>query len=119
MEKIIEKISKYLNSNEVNLFTELYEKKMQEYKNLEIYEGYKYTDYLYSVLYRLSELNVSATSLYTTLLVKTKAIIYEEVTELYGEDTATMLKALKKIDDVKAKTNNEIDNDCSGFIDFL
>ena len=27
MEKIIEKISKYLNSNEVNLFTELYEKK--------------------------------------------------------------------------------------------
>lgn len=111
MEKILEKLNKYLNKAEIDLFTELYNQKIKEYENLTIYEDYKYTNYLYNVIYRLAELNVSACSLYTTLLVKTKVIVYEEITEKYGEDTATMLKALKKIDDVKAKTNNEIDNE--------
>ena len=111
MEKILDKLSKYLSDKEINLFTELYNNKIKEYEKLEIYEGYKYNDYLYNVLHRLAELNVSACSLYTTLLVKTKVIIDEEIIEKYGEDTSTMLKALKKIDDVKAKTNNEIDND--------
>ena len=70
--------------------------KIKEYEHLEIYEGYKYLDYLYNVLYRLSELNVSASSLYTTLLVRTKVIVEQEVKDTYGEDTYTMLKALKK-----------------------
>ena len=47
MEKIIEKLSKYMNSTQIDLFTKLYEEKTKEYEHLEIYEGYKYNKYLY------------------------------------------------------------------------
>ena len=99
MEKIIEKLSKYMNSTQIDLFTKLYEEKIKEYEHLEIYDGYKYNKYLYDVLNRLCELNVNACSLYTTLLVKSEITNYQEIEDLYGEDTSTMLKALKKIED--------------------
>ena len=111
MERIVELIKKYLTDKEVELFSNLYENQFKEYASLNIYDGYKYTDYLNNVLYRLAELHVSSTSLYTTLLIRAKNLNYEDISLKYGEDTETMLKALVKIDDVKAKTNNEIDND--------
>jgi len=110
MEKIIEIISTYLTKDEVDLFIKLYNEKQKEYSSFDIYEGYKFNEYLDTVLLRLAELQVSAYSLYTTMLVKTKDPNYVEIENTYGLDTKEMLQALVKIDDVKVKTNNEIDN---------
>jgi len=111
MSKIFELVSKYLNNTEYELFVKTYNDKYKEYENLEVYKGYKLTDYLDSVLLRLAEFKVNASSLYVAILVKSKIIDFNEIQEMYGKDARTMLEALAKIDVVKEKTNNDIDND--------
>lgn len=111
MNNVLEAVGKYLSSDELALFTKTYNEKYKEYEKMEIYPGYKLTTYLDNVLLRLSEFKVSATSLYVALLVKSKNNDLTEVEETYGNHTKSMLEALAKIDGVKEKTNNDIDND--------
>lgn len=111
MNNIVDVISKYLSKGELDLFIRTYEEKCKEYEGLEIYKGYKLIDYLNDVLLRLAEFRVSASSLYVALLVKSQNLDFDEIERVYGQDTRTMLEALVKIDGVKKKTNNDIDND--------
>lgn len=111
MKKLLEILSEYLSTNEIELFKKTYTEKYEEYNNLEIYTGYKLTDYLNNILTRLAEFKVDATSLYVTLLIKSKNNDLSAIEEIYGSETRSMLETLAKIDGVKEKTNNDIDND--------
>ena len=111
MEKVLDAVKGYLTQDELSLFIETYKEKYQEYKNKEIYKGYPLTEYLDNVLLRLAQFNVDTTSLYVALLVKSQYNNLEEISSKYGEETKIMLEALAKIDRVKEKTHNDIDND--------
>ena len=68
MSKVLEIVKEYLTDEELSLFTNLYQEKMKEYSNEEVYKGYKLCDYLDAILYRLAEFHVNASSLYLPLL---------------------------------------------------
>ena len=111
MSNVIKAVSEYLSNEELTLFEKTYQDKYHEYKGLEIYPGYKLTDYIDNIILRLSEFKVAPESLYVALLVKSKKNDLKQIEEIYGNDTKIMLEALAKIDGVKEKTNNDIDND--------
>ena len=111
MSKVIEIVKEYLDKEELDLFTKLYQEKIKEYENIEVYNGYKLTEYLDAILIRLAEFNVNASSLYVAMLVKSSNLDFSYIEQTYGNDTKTMLDALVKIDGVKEKTHNDIDND--------
>ena len=111
MKNVFDTIQEYVTKDEYELFIKTYQEKYQEYTNIEAYKGYKLTDYLDNVLLRLTEFKVDIVSLYVALLIKSSNNDLTKIEELYGQETKIMLEALAKIDRVKEKTNNDIDND--------
>ena len=111
MNTILEVIKEYLSEQELSLFEKTYNEKIKEYQGKEIFKGYKLVDYLNDILTRLAKFKVNASSLYVAMLVKSEKNDFDYIEETYGSDTRSMLEALSKIDRVKEKTNNDIDND--------
>lgn len=111
MNKVIEKAKEYLSNDELELFSNTYANISKEYSNKDVYPGYSYTEYMDNVLTRLIEFEVQPNTLNITLLSKSDNLDFNKIEEIYGSDARTMLEALIKIDGVKEKTNNDIDND--------
>lgn len=109
-EKIINNLKTYLNEKEINEFSECYKKYTKTYENKLYLEKINTLEYIDNVLFTLSQYNVALPSLISCILLKINNINYDEISKLYGNDVSVMLEALVKIDNVKEKTNYEIDN---------
>jgi len=109
-DKIIDNLNKFLNDNEIKVFNSCYEKVSKIYENKMYLDKINVLEYINNVLLTLSQYEVALPSLLACLLLKVENISYEEVKKEYGEDVGAMLEALVKIDNVKEKTNYEIDN---------
>ncbi len=110
-EQIIENLHKYLDENEIQIFEKCYKEATKEYKNKVFLEKINTLEYINNVLFSLTKYEVELSSLLACVLSKTDNINYSYITREYGEDTSTMLESLVKIDNVKEKTNYEIDNE--------
>jgi len=110
-EQIIENLKKYLNEEEIKVFEECYKTSTKEYENKLFLDKINTLEYINNVILSLSKYEVVLQSLLACLLLKTDNINYSYVSRTYGSDTSTMLEALVKIDNVKEKTNYEIDNE--------
>ena len=110
-DKIIESLRMYLNEEEIKIFEKCYKDTTKEYENKIYLEKIDTLEYIDNVLVSLAKYQVGLQSLLACLLLKTDNINYSYISREYGNDTALMLEALVKIDDVKEKTNYEIDNE--------
>lgn len=110
-EKIIEQLKLYLNENEIDIFNKCYNTYMKEYSNKKFLDKINLAEYINNVIYALAKYEVSVQSLLVCLLLKKDSINYASIKKEYGNDVATMLESLTKIDNVKEKTNYEIDNE--------
>lgn len=109
-EQIIEKLKEYLSEEEISVFKNCYDTCTKEYSNKLYLDKINMLEYINNVIISLAKYQVALQSLLVCLLLKTDNINYSYVTREYGNEVATMLEALVKIDDVKEKTNYEIDN---------
>ena len=110
-DQIIKKLEMYLNDEEITLFSRCYNSFVKEYSNKMFLEKINTLEYINNVLLELTNYQVAIESLLACVLLKTDNINYKFVEKEYGIDTSVMLEALVKIDNVKEKTNYEIDNE--------
>ena len=110
-EQIIESLRKYLNEKEIEAFKNCYITSTKEYSNKIYLNKINTLEYIENVILSLAKYQVGIQSLLSCLLLKTDNINYNYITREYGTEVSTMLEALVKIDDVKEKTNYEIDNE--------
>lgn len=109
--KILENLKTYLKDDEIKIFENCYKESTKEYVNKLFLDKINTLEYIENVLFFLSKYQVSLQSLLACLLLKTDNINFNYINREYGSDTSTMLEALVKIDNVKEKTNYEIDNE--------
>lgn len=110
--QINKKIIKYIKNeqhiekikNALNLAKERYSKQTLLDK-LNLY------DYITSVVSSLADYQSEPLTIVSALLYKIDASEDEMIEKEYGENVLTMIKALRKIDNVKKLTNYEIDNE--------
>jgi len=110
-EQIIEKLKLYLNEDEIKTFESCYKISTREYAKKMFLEKINMLEYINNVIYSLAKYQVAIQSLLACLLLKTDNINYSYITREYGNDVSIMLEALVRIDNVKEKTNYEIDNE--------
>lgn len=110
-EQIIGNLKSYLSEQEVKTFEACYNEATKEYKDKVFFEKINVLEYINNVLFSLSKYQVQLESILACVLLKSDNINYNYVSREYGNDVSVMLEALTKIDDVKEKTNFEIDNE--------
>lgn len=110
-EKIIDNLKLYLGESEIKTFEICYAETTKEYKNKIFLEKINVLEYINNVIFALSKYQVQLESILASVLLKSDNINYSYVSREYGNDVSAMLEALTKIDDVKEKTNYEIDNE--------
>lgn len=110
-EKIIDNLKLYLGESEIKTFEICYAETTKEYKNKIFLEKINVLEYINNVIFALSKYQVQLESILASVLLKSDNINYSYVSREYGNDVSAMLEALTKIDNVKEKTNYEIDNE--------
>ncbi len=110
-EEIVNELKSYLSEEEVNTFKKCYDVSTKEYANKMLFNKINMLEYINKVILCLSKYQVGLSSILSCLLLKTDNINYSYIAREYGEEVSTMLDALVRIDNVKEKTNNEIDNE--------
>lgn len=105
-------ISKYIKDKEqLLLIDEAIKIAEKEYKNIKLLEKIDLFSYVIDVAFLLSLYQSEPASIITALLYKTSESLDNTTLETFGEEVLNMIKALRKIDNVKKLTNYEIDNE--------
>lgn len=110
-ENILGELKVYLNEEEIKTFEKCYNTSVKEFSNKMLFEKINMLEYVERVLLCLSKYQVGLSSILACLLLKTDNINYSYIAREYGEEVSSMLEALVRIDNVKEKTNYEIDNE--------
>ena len=110
-EKIIDNLKLYLGESEIKTFEICYAETTKEYKNKIFLGKINVLEYINNVIFALSKYQIQLESILASVLLKSDNINYSYVSREYGNDVSAMLEALTKIDNVKEKTNYEIDNE--------
>lgn len=109
--QIITKIKEYLNDDDIKTFEKCYNETIKDYENSLFLDKINTLEYINNVLLSLAQYEVNLSSLLACILLKKKDIDYEGISKEYGNDVSAMVESLSKIDNVKEKTNFEIDNE--------